>query len=249
MKNIAMISIAILMLVLSSCEYDNYDEPSVVFNGRLTTNGDNFLYDGNQGVLKVIQKGFGKVDNGIYLRVDESGKFQQLLFPGEYWLTLNNVKYPFEFEDFHSLGSGLGYDSLYMNINSNITKNFEVKPYFNISNFRATVEGDNIVLRADVAVNTGTRETPPRVIFARGYVGTASIVSSRNACTKSKRAVITTTGSVEVTIPIHNDVVAYRTIYVNNFRDYAFCRIALELDGIQNYYLFSETVKVEGVPQ
>jgi hypothetical protein len=251
MKNKSIFSIIILLVCLAtSCEYDNYDPPGITFNGKLTTNGESFLYDGNPGkpVLELIQKGFGKVDNGTVVRIDEEGKFQQLIFEGDYWLTLNNVKYPFEFADFNSLGAGLGYDSIQMHITSNVTKNLEVAPYFFISNFKASVEGDNIVLRADVSVNPNTRNPAPRVLFARGYASTSAIVNSNSGCTKSQRTVITSTGSVEISLPIHNNITAYREIYINNFRDYAFCRIALELDGIANYYLFSETIKVEGIP-
>lgn len=250
MKNIKILSILLSLCLLSACEYDNYDAPDLIFSGRLLTNGESFLYDGNPGrpVLKLIQKGFGKVDDGTIVRIDETGKFQQLIFEGDYWMTLNNAKYPFELTDFNSLGAGLGYDSIYMHVTSSIKKDLEVKPYYTISNFTASVEGDNIVLRADVAVNENTSEPAPRVIFARGYVSTSSQVNSQTNCTKSKRTIIISTGSVEVSIPIHNSVTAYREIYINNFRDYAFCRIALELDGIPNYYLFSETKKLEGVP-
>lgn len=251
MKNMRILSIIILFVCLfSSCEYDNYDSPHITFSGNLTTNGESFLYDGNPNrpVLKLIQKGFGKVDDGTIVRIDENGKFQQLIFEGDYWLTLNNTKYPFELTDFNSLGAGLGYDSIYMHITSNVNNNLEVKPYYTISNFRASVENDNIVLKADVAVNPGTRQPAPKVIFAKGFVSTSSKVNSQTVCTKSKRAVVTNTGSIEVAIPIHNNVTAYREIYINNFRDYAFCRIALELDGISNYFLFSEIIKIDGVP-
>lgn len=250
MKNVTILGIILFICLFSSCEYDNYDAPDIIFSGSLVTGGKSFLYDGNPGrpVLKLIQKGFGKVDDGTVVRIDENGKFQQLIFEGDYWMTLNNTKYPFELVDFNSLGVGLGYDSIYMHIKSSVKKDLEVRPYYNISNFAVSVEGDNIVLRADVAINPETREPAPRVIFARGFVSTSSKVNSQTVCTKSKRAIITSTGSVEVSIPIHNNVTAYREIYINNFRDYAFCRLALELDGISNYYLFSEIKKVEGVP-
>jgi len=250
-KNSIIIGFLLVSLLFSSCEYDNYDVPSITFSGKLTTGGDAFLSDGNpdKPVLVLYQKGFGKIDNGTGVRIDEKGSFQQLLFKGDYWLTLNNTKYPFEFADFNSLGAGLGYDSIQMNITSNVVKTFEVIPYYNISNFSASVEGDNIVLRADVTVNEGTSQTVPRIDFARGYVSTSSIVNSKTVCSKSQRAVITGSGKAEVRIPIHNDVTAYRDVYVNNFRDYAFCRIAFELNGIANYYLFSETIKIENVPQ
>ena len=250
MKNIKILSIILLACMLFSCEYDNYDSPDITFSGRLTTNGESFLYDGNPSrpVLKLIQKGFGKEDPGTGVRINENGEFKQLLFEGDYWLTLNNTKYPFELADFNPLGAGLGYDSIYMRITSSVKRDFEVIPYFKISNFTVSVENDNIVMRADVAVNQETQTPAPRVIFARGFVSTSSQVNSQTTCTRSQRAIITETGSVQVSIPIHNNVIAYRDIYINNFRDYAFCRIALELDGISNYYLFSEVKKVEGVP-
>lgn len=250
MKNIKFLSILLLICLLSSCEYDNFEAPDIVFSGNLVTNGKTFFYDGNSSrpVIKLVQKGFGKVDDGTNVRIDEEGKFQQLLFEGDYWMTLNNTKYPFELVDFNSLGAGLGYDSIQMHISKSVQKDLEVKPYFTISNFTASIENDNIVLRADVAVNPDTREPAPRVIFARGFVSTSNKVNSQTVCTRSQRAIITETGSVQVSIPIHNNVIAYREIYINNFRDYAYCRIALELDKISNYYLFSKTVKIEGVP-
>ena len=250
MKKIPFLTIISLIVLITSCEYDNYDEPSVVFSGKLLYNGENFLFDGNpsRGVLKVIQKGFGKVDTGIGIKINEQGEFQQLLFPGEYWLTLNNNPYPFEFTDFESLGAGLGYDSIYMNLRKSVEMNFEVKPYFHISDFTAEVDGDNLLLRCNVSINTDTREPAPRVVFARGYAGTGIIVNGNSACARAVRAIITDNGTVEVTLPIFDGVTAYRQVYTNNFRDYAYCRISLELEGITNYYLFSNIVKVENVP-
>ncbi len=43
-------------------------------------------------------------------------------------------------------------------------------------------------------------------------------------------------------------VATYQNGYVNNFRDYAFCRVAIELENIPNYYLFTEVKKIEGLP-
>jgi hypothetical protein len=222
-----------------------------MFTGKLTCNGQSFLYDGNPAynVLKLYQKGFGKVDNGTNVRIDEEGNFSQLLFAGDYWLTLNNTPYPFEFEEFHSRGVGLGYDSLYLNIQSNMVKNFEVKPYFIINDFSVTVEGENIVFRCRVAKNENLQSTPPRVIFGRAFLSPTSKVNSATVCTKSKRAVITDSGDIEIPIPVSGNAPSYRSSYANNYRDYAFCRIAIELDGIQQYFLFSETRKLEGIPQ
>ncbi|MGQ8334948.1 DUF3823 domain-containing protein [Sunxiuqinia sp. A32] len=251
MKRIIYLSFIILAIISSSCEYDNYDSPSLLLSGNLTYNGQNFLFDGNpdRGLLSVFQKGFGKVDIGTAIKVCEDGSFQQLLFSGEYWLTPNNNQYPFEFSEFDSYGAGLGYDSLYVNLKSDFEKNIEVVPYYTINNFSTSVEGGNIVLKFDVANNTGTVKPAPRVVKARCYVGTSAIVNSKTSCTKSMDVNISDQGSVEITVSISEGNDSYRRMYVNNFRDYAFCRVAIELENIPNYYLFSDTKKVEGLPQ
>jgi hypothetical protein len=250
MKIIILNTIWIIFL-LSSCEYDNYEEPSLFFSGKLISKGEPFLYDGNPNkpVLQLFQKGYGKMDTGTNVRIDEEGNFSQLIFPGNYWLTLNNIQYPFEFQEFASLGTGLGYDSIYMKINSHTTNNFEIIPYYHITNFTVTIENNNIVLRCQVSKNEETKGIVPNVIFGRGYISTSSKVNSATICTKSKRAIIHDSGSIEIEIPVTGNIPSYRGSYINNYRDYAFCRIAIELNGIPQYYLFSDSKKIEGIPQ
>lgn len=73
-----------------------------------------------------------------------------------------------------------------MNISSNVKRDLEVKPYYNISNFSVNVEGDNIVLRADVTLNPAMKEVAPNVIFARGFISTSSEVNRSNSLYKVK---------------------------------------------------------------
>lgn len=249
MRTTILLSIILSIYFLSSCEYDNYKEPSIKITGNLIANGQNFLYDGNptKGLIKVVQKGFGKTDNGTTIRVDEQGRFSQLLFPGEYWLTLENSPYPFDFKEFKSLGPGLGYDSIKIDLKTDVKKDFELIPYYHLTDFKAKVENNNIVLNCNVSKNPDAPETAPRVIFAKGYASTTSIVNGGTLCSKTKRAVITSSGSFEIMIPIFGTN-SYRDIYKNNFREHAYCRVSIELEGIPSYFLYSETIKIEGIP-
>jgi len=244
--------ISLLSVVFISCEYDNYDEPSILLQGQLSYNGENFMYDGNMnfdntGLLVLYQKGYGKEDTGRSVYVNETGQFSQLIFPGEYWFTLKNNVYPFRVKELESLGTGLGYDSIYMNAKSNITQNFEVVPYYLISNYTLREESGNIVASFKVTKNPEITGDIPRVQRVRLFVGTASIVNSATTLSKSRVISITEEAEVEVTCPLEGSA-SYRSIYINNYRDYAFCRVALELNGISNYYLFSDTKKIEGLP-
>jgi len=247
MKNKSFISILIIFaLIISSCEYDNYEAPSIKIKGHLTYNGQPFLYDGStaRGVLSLVQSGFGKTDGGTTLRIDESGSFTQLIFPGDYGLTLSNNPYPFEFKDFKSNGTGLGYDTIPMKISSDVSRDFEVTPYYTFSDYTATVVGDFIEVNFKVSKVAGTLIPAPKLVRARCFVSTSSIVNSSTLCSKQKIGANADV-NIKIQVPIST---SYRTIYKSNFRDYAFCRVSVELDGIPNYYLFSETLKVEGLP-
>lgn len=107
LKSIIAAALVVLGLSVTSCEYDNYDAPSYVFSGQLKCDGENFPFDTNRGLLRVFQRGYGKVDGGgTGIRIDEQGHFQQLFFDAEYKLTLVNKSMPFELPDFEPLGPG-----------------------------------------------------------------------------------------------------------------------------------------------
>ena len=246
MKKIIFLSFAILSFLFTSCDYDNYDAPSLLLHGKLTYNGDNFLYDGNpdRWLLRVYQTGFGKVDGGTNLRVDENGEYQQLLFADDnYKLTPDNRQYPFEFKDFKP--RAVGYDSLTVKLRSNLEMNFEVTPYFTVNNFKTTLEGTDIVMRFSIAKVSGTDKPTPKAIRALCYVNTAALVNSKTTAVEAQAISITDQGNIEMRMPVST----YRSKYVNNYRTYAFCRVAVELENIPDFYLFSETQKIEGLPQ
>jgi hypothetical protein len=229
------------------CKYDNYAPPSLTYSGRLTFQGDTFHYDGNpaRGLFNLLQSGYGKVDPGIGMRVDQNGSFSQLLFKGHYGLTLDNYAYPFEFTDFKSRGAGLGYDTLSFDIAQNVSRNFEVTPYYKISDFQVAVDGINIVAKFKVTKVAGTVSEAPPIVNARIYLSTSSVVNSATPCVATA-AVDNVSWDTELTVPI--SVVSYRNAYTNNFRDYAFARVSIELQGVSDYYLFSDIKKVDSVP-
>ncbi len=238
----------IMLSALASCEYDNYDAPSHEYKGALLCDGKPFQYDANRSLFRFYQKGFGKEDSGTALSVSNDGTFSQLLFDDTYKLTLVNQTLPFEMPDFPSKGAGLGYDSIAYRITGNIVQNFEVHPYYKISGLSAALSenGRNIVATFNVEKMTNTEKEAPALKSAKLYLSTSRIVDSGTNCMRSVNVSSSENGGYEVSIPL-----AYyrdKKYYVNNFRTYAFYRVALELDGIPDYYLFSEIKKIEGLP-
>lgn len=247
MRKIVYLSLIFVALIFSSCEYDNYDAPSLTFNGKLKCNDKDVLFDGasGKGLLKVFQKGFGKVDVGTPIYVNGEGVFNQLLFAGEYWLTLDNHQYPFEFKQFKSLGNGLGYDSIYIDLKNSLNMDIEVLPYYSLQDFNVSLVDDKIVMKFKVEKNTTTTLPAPVIKKVRGYVGTSSIVNSETTCAVSMDVNVSENTELAIEMPISS----YRASYVNNFRTYAYCRVAIELENIPEYYLFSDVIKIEDLPE
>lgn len=246
MKNI--IYIILLGLIFTSCEFDNYDPPSAFFRGNLTYNSTTFLYDGNPAVpvLRLFQEGFGKEDPGQVARINEEGYFSHLLFPGDYKLTLENTAYPFEFDDFSSLGIGLGYDTIAIKLTGSMDRDFEITPYFTLSNVNAVVSGADIVATFDVTAVASVVNPTPNVTRARIYLNTTPMVNSRTRANEVTDVTPFNTGTQQLSVSL--PALRYRDRYVNNFKEYGWYRVAVELEGIPNYYLFSESIRLDGIP-
>lgn len=245
-KHIAM---TFAWMALVSCEYDNYEAPSYEFKGQLMMGGgEPFLFDANKTLFKFYQSGFGKEDDGTNLNVDNNGNYKQLLFDDVYKLTLVNQALPFEMPDFPSKGAGLGYDSIPYRMTANVNQNFEVRPYYRLSNLKAelSANGKNIVATFEVTKMTNTEKEAPRIKTVRLYLGTGIIVDSGTACQRSTNVTDPdqTTFSVQIPLAFYRD----KKYYINNFRTYAYYRVAVELEGIPDYYLFSGIQRIEGLP-
>lgn len=239
----------ISMLTLTSCEYDNYKAPDCEFKGQLMCDGKPFLADGNRILFKFFQTGFGKVDGGMNMHLMNDGSFRQMLFPDQdYKLTLINKPLPYELPDFPSKGPGLGYDTLRYHMNGNVMQNFEVLPYYKISNLSAQLseDGKNIVATFDVTKMTNTVKEAPNIKSAKIYLGTSVIVDSGNACMRS--AAVKNQSAITLSVSIPLSMYRDKKYYINNFRTYAYYRVAIELVGVPDYFLFSETQKIEGLP-
>ncbi|MBQ8046894.1 MAG: DUF3823 domain-containing protein [Prevotella sp.] len=238
---------AIFGLVSCQDEYDNYDAPSYMFSGQLfDEEGDPFPFDGAKNLLIFFQSGYGKKDTGMGMAVNEEGKFSQLLFNADYKLTLRNQTYPFEVLEFPRKTNGQqGYDSIAYYIDKNVTANFTVRPFYKIKSLTAEVDGKNVKCTFTVKKIV---ESAPSIKRFYVYLGTSNLVNSNNKCTKFTTNKVTFDGEQEfsTTIPLSY----YRNKnygMVNNFRTYAFYRVALMLDGYNDFYIFSPIQKIEGL--
>ncbi|MDY2942815.1 MAG: DUF3823 domain-containing protein [Paludibacteraceae bacterium] len=240
---------------MTACAYDNYDQPDCYLTGHVTYAGKPFVFDGNVSVLKAIQKGFGKNDPGMSIRINEDGTYSQLFFAGDYYLTLANQQYPFQFADFHSLGAGLGYDTIPIRLSGSMSRDFEVIPYYLMDSIvYDPLDSSSTELKVSVRIRRNPDaqlpDTLPEVTRAFLFVGINQHVNSATTLTKASRPLHIDNEEV---VTMRLDLSKYRnpTYYVNNYRDYLYFRIGIELDATyvaSGYYLFSELYRVDNVP-
>lgn len=143
MKIISNIFSVILLLVLfSGCGKDNFDAPESKLFGRVTYQGQalNLRGTGEAVQLQLYQDGYEKNDP-ISVFVGQEGTFSALLFDGEYRLTTRDGNGPWV----------NSHESVTVNLNGHAELNFEVTPYFTISNEQLSVSGS--AMNASFTIN------------------------------------------------------------------------------------------------
>ena len=242
-----LLTVSLAALCFAACEYDNYEEPTVAFEGQLLYNDQPFLYDGNSArtMFTFLQKGFGKDDVGTPMHIKADGSYRQLLFRDQdYWLTLQNRNYPFEIEEFEN--TGRGYDTTYYKMSSAVKQDFHVTPYYEISDVSAELVGINIVAKLNVKKVEGTAKAAPRITKVRIYLGTNNYINSKSQVVGSADVDAAFSGTGELSVSV--DAIKFRSAYSEHFKDNAYYRVALELENTPDYYLFSDRKEITGIP-
>jgi len=225
-----------------ACEKDNYDPPKTEFSGKLSYNGKALPWNGNTEtpaeaeIIQLYQDGFGKYAP-INVRVADDGSFKALLFNGEYKMIMKNIKYPFVFEDWSSNGTG-NLDTIMFTLKGKKEFDIKVKPYFEINDIKPAIEGTKI------STTFNLKEIVPGAGVTAVYVYMHTNVNvNKGTPLNQKVENPDISGPISVKLPISG----YRSKYINNFRDYGYIRVAVQLNNADEY-LWSEVIKVENIP-
>ena len=176
MKNLSYIFsiLLIVSLLFSSCEFDNYEAPQIVFHGVLK-NGDKSVNTTHAVLFRLYQykeDGFVSAGSGwIDVWMNELGEFNAKLFPGRYKMVVNTeggVNYIHKWTNFPTqvLNDGTtALDTIKFTLSSNgkmtltgkpLTDNpnlefnasdfnLDVTPFYDVRNFTAIFRNDSIV--------------------------------------------------------------------------------------------------------
>ena len=91
MKNI--IYLLPFILIITSCEYDNYEAPDALLTGKIVYEGQPIGVSNGVNLLQLYEKGWDNY-SPINMNVKQDGSFSSILFEGDYQLVLISGKGP-----------------------------------------------------------------------------------------------------------------------------------------------------------
>lgn len=241
------------LLFLPACQFDNYDEPQLVLSGTIM-NGDEPLNTRYGVILKLFQyREDGFIDAGagsIDLYVNQEGKYNALLFPGRYKMTVNRTGPLYTihtWNDFPKNEENLP-DTIYLDLNSNKTMNFSVTPFYQIRDFQAFYRNDSIISR--FVVKKVTERDDNQVLFRQVALFLSPTVHVNNDTPLLERK---SGVKVDEVTEIKTSLKGYYTDdaskYLSNYRNYVYVRAGISLRLEAQETIYSPVIKIEGIPQ
>lgn len=139
MKNILSLLALSCLLILTGCSYDNYDEPTSVFSGRVVYEGQPLTVKTDGTGFMLWQDGYAN-KSGISLNIAYDGTFSAVLFDGEYKLT-RRAGGPWVDQP---------NDTVYIKVKGKTVQDIPVTPYFTVSDASFEYAGGKIVAKFKV---------------------------------------------------------------------------------------------------
>lgn len=126
-----------LSFIFASCEYDNYEEPGAMLQGRIVYNGEPIHVAINEVNFELWEPGW-QLENPINVTVAQDGSFSQSLFNGTYKLAFRPNQGPFRMVH----NSATDSDTILVDVQGTTVLDIEVEPYYMIRNPQISLSGD-----------------------------------------------------------------------------------------------------------
>lgn len=215
---------------LTSCEFDNYEEPKAKLEGRIVYKGEPINVEYNNVTFELWEPGWQK-RIPITVTVDQDGSYSALLFNASYRLIIPAAQGPFR----SIKNAETSSDTVLVSLSGSQQRDIEVEPYYMVRNPAFTVNARKITATCKLEqIITGTSgKTVERVslylsktqfVDARTSVGTTNLAGS---AIKDLNAV-----SLDLEAP---------TLTGQN---YGFARIGVKIAGVEDM-VFSPVQKVQ----
>lgn len=217
-----------LILGLSSCEIDNYDEPDGLFTGQIMYQGDPIMVGHNEVRFQLWQSGFGN-EGPIDVHLDQDGSFSARMFNGNYRLNLLSGQGPFK-ANFVNEQQG---DTILIDLNGDTNINIEVTPYYMVRNSQFSISGNTVEASASLEqIITG--EDLRNIDHVTLYLNSTKFVSNNNDENIARGdADISELSNLSMSVDISENIT----------QNYIFARIGVRISGVEDM-IFSPIEKL-----
>ncbi|QCR21169.1 DUF3823 domain-containing protein [Pontibacter sp. SGAir0037] len=127
------------LFAFTSCEYDNYDEPNAMFQGRIMYNNQPLNVANGQVNFELWEPGW-QLKAPINVILAQEGTYSANLFNANYKLVFRPNQAPFRMK----YNTATASDTILVNVNGNTNLDIEVEPYYIINNPQIAKNGDKI---------------------------------------------------------------------------------------------------------
>lgn len=201
------------LIAISSCRYDNYDEPQSMLTGRAVYNGEAVSVRSGGAEFALFQDGYA-LHNAIPVYIAQDGTYSATLFDGEYKLVrMGNA--PWERPS---------NDTILITVHGNTVQDIPVTPYFFIENASFAKNGSKVTAKFTVkkVVANATLED------VRLYLGETLLTDNNiNAANLSLGTSINfdqeITAEIEVPESLANEAYLYARVGVKSGQSSEYC--------------------------
>ncbi|MGC9472045.1 MAG: DUF3823 domain-containing protein [Bacteroidales bacterium] len=212
-----------LGMMLGSCEFDNYDEPTSKITGKIIYQGKTLGFRSNRLSLLLFQSGY-QLHESENVAINQDGTFSAIMFDGDYKL-INpaGTNQPWV----------LRTDTVFFELNGQIAIDYEVTPYFIINNESYARSGDNMTASCELEQIVGTSTLQSAALF----ISRTLICDDRynNGSHVIPAGDITDLSDVNFTVPIEQRILDF---------GYCFVRVGVKVNQASEW-LFTQVEKVE----
>jgi hypothetical protein len=218
-------------LILTSCDYDNYDEPQLTLEGTLVYNGDPIGVSYNDVYMELWEQGWQRLGS-VNVAIDQDGSFSSRLFAGDYKLIIPGNQGPFR----KISNPASGNDTIPINLKGNLQMDIEVLPYYMIRSLSITGGSDRVEATFDLEkVITDANARDVQEVFL--YVSKTAFVDGRTSIADAHLAGadLADLSNINLSLDVPERVPT---------QDYAFARVGVRIQGVEDM-IFSDIVRVD----
>lgn len=220
-----------LLIMFAACEYDNYDEPNLTFEGHVVYQGDPIGVSYNDVAFELWEMGWEE-QAPVDVSIDQDGSFSALLFSGDYKLVIPAGRGPFQ----SVTNTETQSDTLLVSLSGNTQMDIEVMPYYMIRNHSFSLSGNQVQASFSLEqILTGDEGADIEEVSL--YLSKTNFVDNRTSIAESHIPghEIENLSALQLEVTVPEMVPA---------QDYVFARIGVRIAGVQ-HRLFSEIEVIE----